>query len=146
MLFFILFFSHILICRIHVFSSVMTLAGCKKDARHSKFPAQGWSGWSAWGECSKSCGDGGFHVRHRPCGTRPDCDGHEVQKMTCVNMAPCNASSPTVTPRVLGNISGEGSEEGVLDHWWIGGLVYSSVVNEKCLAPCVSLLSNLTSD
>ena len=76
------------------------LPGCKKDARRSKFPAQGWSGWGAWGECSTSCGDG-YRTRLRPCGTRPNCDGHQVEKEDCSNQAPCPI---TPLPQLDGDI------------------------------------------
>ena len=48
----------------------------------------GWSDWSPFGDCSKTCGDG-IKTRHRTC-TNPapknggdDCTGPSSDKMSC---------------------------------------------------------------
>ncbi|XP_068083512.1 protein madd-4 [Anabrus simplex] len=48
---------------------------------------QGWSPWSEWSTCSRSC-DGGASYQLRRCNSPTGCDGESVRYKIC-NMQPC---------------------------------------------------------
>nr|XP_045583588.1 protein madd-4-like isoform X3 [Procambarus clarkii] len=52
----------------------------------------GWSAWSDWSLCSRSC-DGGAAVQTRRCRHYTGCRGDSVRYQLC-NVAPCPAGSP----------------------------------------------------
>ena len=44
----------------------------------------GWSNWSAWSLCDKSCGTGGIQIRTRLCeGDQNRCPGESFQDRSC---------------------------------------------------------------
>ncbi|XP_022246629.1 ADAMTS-like protein 3 isoform X2 [Limulus polyphemus] len=51
----------------------------------------GWSEWSTWGICSRSC-DGGVTYQLRQCVTKTGCSGNSIRYSIC-NMQPCRDRS-----------------------------------------------------
>ena len=52
-------------------------------------PKPDWAAWSAWSDCSSSCGAGsGVSVRKRACQTK-DCDDQEEQVKRCHSKIKC---------------------------------------------------------
>ena len=52
----------------------------------------GWSSWSQWGYCSKTC-KGGVQMRRRVCygGTDDECQGESTHLRPCNTETPCES-------------------------------------------------------
>uniref|UniRef100_A0A182SKM3 ADAMTS cysteine-rich domain-containing protein n=1 Tax=Anopheles maculatus TaxID=74869 RepID=A0A182SKM3_9DIPT len=67
---------------VHTFRRTTNLSFYFKRAK-----AQGWSSWTEWSTCSRSC-DGGVAYQLRRCHAPHGCKGDAVRYKIC-NMQPC---------------------------------------------------------